>query len=105
MPPADVTDKHVLETRTCKIEKRSRVLLGKIKFKEGHLVRTSIEKMTLAEGSEHNCTVEIFKIIKFIGRTLRPVYELEFLNGTLIEAQFYGNELTPVRVTKHIVCK
>ena len=34
-----------------------------------------------------------------INRTPRPVYELEDLNGTSIEGQFYGEELTSVRVT------
>ena len=33
------------------------------------------------------------------------MYELEDLNGTLIEVQFYAEELTPVRVTKRAVYK
>ena len=32
-------------------------------------------------------------------RTPRPVYELEDLNGKVIDGQFY-KELTPVRITK-----
>jgi hypothetical protein len=40
-----------------------------------------------------------------IHRTPRPVYELEDLNGTFFEGQFYGEELTPVRVTKRTTYK
>ena len=54
--------------------------------------------------SEQNYTDEIFRIVKVIIRTPRPVYELEDLNGTLIKRQFYV-ELTPVRVTKRRVYK
>jgi hypothetical protein len=53
--------------------------------------------MKFAKGSEQNYTDEIFKMVN---RTLRPFYELEDLNGTPIEGQFYGEELTPVRVTR-----
>ena len=35
----------------------------------------------------------------------RPVYELEDLNGRLIEGQFYSEELTAVRVTKRTTYK
>ena len=61
--------------------------------------------MKFEKGSEQNYTDEIFKIVTNIRRTPRPVYELEDLNGTLIEEQFYGEELTPVRVTKRSVYK
>ena len=47
----------------------------------------------------------IFIFVKIIHRSPRPVYELEDLNGTLIEGQFYGEELTPVRVTRRSVYK
>jgi len=36
-------------------------------------------------------------------RTPRTIYELEDLNKTPIEGQFYQEELTPVRITKQIV--
>ena len=47
----------------------------------------------------------IFRINKVIKRTPRYVYELEDLNKTPIEGQFYQEELTPVRITKHTVYK
>jgi hypothetical protein len=56
--------------------------------------------MKFTKGSEQNSTDEIFRISKVICRNPRPFYELEDLNGTLIECQIYGEELTPVRVTK-----
>ena len=63
------------------------------------------KKMKFAKGSEQNYSDEIFRIVKVIRRTPWPVYELEDLNGMLIEGQFYGEELTPVRVTKRSVYK
>ena len=59
--------------------------------------------MKFAKCSEQNYTDEIFKIVKVIRRTPRPVYVLEDLNVTLIEGQFYGEELTPVPVTNRSV--
>jgi len=56
-----------------------------VKFDVGQHVKISKEKMKFAKGSEQNYTNEIFRIVKVIRRTPRPVYELEDLNGTLIE--------------------
>jgi len=50
--------------------------------------------------SKEHYTTEIFRIIKVIRRTPRPVYELEDLNGKVIDGQFYGEELTGVHNTK-----
>ena len=86
-------------------EKRSRVRFGRVKFRVGQHVRISKEKMRFAKGSEQNYTDEIFRIVKVIRMTPRPVYKLEDLNGTLIEGQFYVEELIPVRVTKRSVYK
>jgi hypothetical protein len=66
----------------------------------GQRVRISKEKLRFAKGGEQNYTTEIFKIKEVIYRTPRPVYELEHLNKTLIEGQFYGEELTPVRISE-----
>ena len=41
----------------------------------------------------------IFRLTKVIDRRPRAVYELEYLNGTPIDGQFYHEELTPVRIT------
>ena len=57
----------------------------------GQHVRISKEKMRFAKGSEPNYTDEKFRILKAIPMTPRPVYELEDLNGTLIEGQYYAD--------------
>jgi len=83
MAPATVTDKHVLAIWTRMNARRSRVRVGKVKVNVGQHARISKEKTKFAKGSEQNYTDEIFRIVKFIRRTPRPVYELEDLNGTL----------------------
>ena len=75
MAPAAVTDKHVLAI--CKMmNARSRVRVGKVKFNVGQRVRNSKEKRKFAKGSEQNYSYEIFRIVKVIRITPRPVYEL-----------------------------
>jgi hypothetical protein len=56
--------------------------------------------MLFAKGSEQNYSTEIFNIIKVIPKSPRPVYELEDLNQTPTEGQFYAEELTPMRISK-----
>ena len=73
------------------------------KFRVGQHVR--ISKMTFKKGDEQNFSREIFRINKVIKRTPRPVYELEDLNKTPIEGQFYQEHLTPVRITKQTTYK
>ena len=41
-----------------------------------------------------------FRISKIVYRTPRPVYELEDLNKTPIDGQFYAEDLTPDRISK-----
>ena len=79
--------------------------VGRVKLNVGEHVRIRKEKMKIAKGSEQNYTDEIFRIVKVIRRKPLPVYELEDPNGTLIEVQFYEEELTAVRVTKRRVYK
>jgi hypothetical protein len=55
--------------------------------------------MKFAKAAEHNFNTEIFRIVKVIHRLPRGFYELEDLNGTPIDRQFYSEELTPVRIT------
>jgi hypothetical protein len=66
----------------------------------GQHVRINKEKMKFTKGGEQNYTTEIFRIIKVIRRTPRPIYELEDLSGKLIDGQFYGEKLTPARISK-----
>jgi len=61
--------------------------------------------MKFAKGGEQNFSTQIFRIPKVIERRPRPVFELEDLNRTPIDGQFYQEELTPVRVTKSTVYK
>ena len=99
MPPALMTDSDVLAIWRTMNEKQSRIPIARPKFQAGQHVRISKEKMNFGKGGEQNYTTEIFRIIKVIRRTPRPVYELEDLNGNVIESQFYGEELTPVRIS------
>jgi len=61
--------------------------------------------MKFAKGAEQNFSTEIFRVDKVIQRRPRPFYELEDLNRTPIDGQFYQEELTPVRDTKSTVYK
>ena len=62
-------------------------------------MRISKEKMNFSKFAEHNFSTEIFMIVKVIDRRPRAVYEIEDLNGTSIDCQFYQEELTPVRMS------
>jgi hypothetical protein len=73
------------------------------KLRVGQHVRIS-KKMTFKKGDEQNFSQEIFRINKVI-KTPRPVYELQDLNKTPIEGQFYQEHLTPVRITKQTTYK
>jgi len=81
-------------------EKRLRIRAVPAKFRAGQHVRIRKEKMKFAKGAEQNFSTEIFPIAKVIERRPRPVFELEDLNRTPIDGQFYQEKLTPVRVTK-----
>jgi len=56
--------------------------------------------MKFSKGGEQNYTTQIFQIIKVIRKTPRPVYEIEDLNGRVIDGQFYSEELTGLHITK-----
>jgi transposase InsO family protein len=105
LAPAKVTDSHVLAIwRRMKAKSSKQIRPTVPKFSVGQHVRISREKMIFSKGSEQNYTTEIFVINKVI-RKPRPVYELSDLNNTPIEGQFYGEELSPVHVTKHTTFK
>jgi hypothetical protein len=61
--------------------------------------------MKFAKGGDQNYTTEIFRIVKVIHKSAHSIYELEDLNAKLIEGQFYGEELSPVRITKRTTYK
>jgi len=56
--------------------------------------------MKFEKDDEQIFSTEIFRITKVIERWPRLVCELEDLNKTPIEGQFYAEELTPVRISK-----
>jgi len=78
--------------------------VAKAKFSVVQHVRRSKEKK-FAKGGEQTFSTEIFRITKVIERRPRPVYELEDLNMTPIEGQFYAEELAPVRITDETTYK
>ena len=61
--------------------------------------------MKFAKGLEQNYYEEMFRIVKVIRNTPWPEYEQKNMTAALIEGQFYGEELTPVCVTKRSVYK
>jgi hypothetical protein len=84
---------------------RLRVRVASAKFRVGQHVRISKEKLKFAKAAEHNFSTEIFRIVKVIHTRSQVVYELEDLNDTLIDGQFYSEELTPVRITSRTTYK
>ena len=69
------------------------------KFRVGQHVRISKEQMRFEKAAVLNFSTEIFWIVILIHSRPRVVYELEDLNGTPREGQFYQEELSPVRIT------
>jgi len=105
MAPSKVTDSGVLAIWKKMNKKIRRVRTIRANFRVGQHVRISKEKMKFKKVSEQNFSQEMFRINKFIKRTPRPVYELEALNKTPIEGQFYQDELTPMPITKQTTYK
>jgi len=68
-------------------------------------VSISKEKLKFAKGGEQTFSTEIFRITKVIERRPPLVYELEDLNKTLIEGQYYAEVLTPVRIKEETTYK
>jgi hypothetical protein len=105
MAPSRVTDSDVLTTWSRMEARRLRVRVSTAKFRVGQHVRISKEKTKFAKAAEHSFSTEIFRINKVIHRRPQVVYELEDLNGTPINGQFYFEELTPVRITSRTIYK
>jgi hypothetical protein len=97
MAPAKVGDSDILKIWRRMNNIKTRVV--KPKYSVGQYVRISKEKMRFAKGSEQNYSTELFRVTKVIRRRPRPVYELQDLNNTPIEGQFY-QELVAVRNSK-----
>jgi len=105
MAPSRVSDSYILTIWKRMDEKRCSIRVIRARFRVGKHVRISKEQTKLAKGAEQNFSTEIFRVVKVIERWPRLVYELEELNRTPIDVQFYQQELTPVGVTKNTVYK
>jgi len=89
MAPAKVTDSDVLALWKRMQKRRGKVRVKTARYSVGQHVRISKEKVKFAKSAEQNFSTEIFRIIKVIHRTPRPVFELEDLNRKVIDGQFY----------------
>jgi hypothetical protein len=89
MAPSRVTDADVLAIWKRMQRKNFRIAKSPPTFRVGQHVRISKEKMQFAKAAEQTFSTEIFKVVKVIERSPRVVYELEDLNGTTIDGQFY----------------
>jgi len=94
--PSRLTDSDVLAIWKRMEDRRHRVRVAKAAFHVGQQVRVSKEKMRFAKAAEPNFNTEIFRVAKVIERRPRALYELEDLNHTPIDGQFYLEELTPL---------
>ena len=74
--------------------------MAKVNFKVGQHFRISKKKIMFANGVEQNFSTEILRNANVIDRRPRLVYELEDVNTTPKEGQFYGEEMTPFRILK-----
>jgi len=75
-------------------EKQGKIPISQPRFRVGQHARIRKEKMEFAKSGEQNYTTEVFRIIKVIRRTPRPVYDLEDLNQKVIDGQFCSNHET-----------
>jgi hypothetical protein len=80
MAASKVTDKDILKIWKRLQQREQRIRRTQVKFRVDQHVRIRKAKMIFAKGSEQNYSTEIFKIIKVIPKSPRPVYELEDLN-------------------------
>jgi len=87
--PSRVTDSDVVAIWKRMEARRRGFRVAKAEFRVGQHVCISREKMKFTKSAEQNLSTEIYRIAKVIERRRRPLYELENLNGTPIEGQFY----------------
>jgi hypothetical protein len=92
MAPAKFSDSNIF-----KIWRR----MNNIKiFNVGQHVRISRKKMRFAKAAEQNFSTGLFRVTRVFKSRPRTVYELEDLNNTPVDGQFYQEELVPVRISK-----
>jgi hypothetical protein len=105
MAPSRVTHADVLAIWKMMQRKNQNVRIAKapLTFWVGQHVCISKENLRFAKAAEQTFSTVILKVAKVIERSPRVVYELEDLNGTTIDGQFYRQEFTPVRVSDRTV--
>jgi hypothetical protein len=77
-----------------------RTCVVKPKYSVGQHVSISKERMRFAKGANQKYSKEIFRVTNVIKRRTRPFYELQDLNETPIDGQFYQEVLVTVRNSK-----
>ena len=106
MAPSPVTDSDVPAIwKRMEAKRLQRVRMARFKISVGQHVRISKEYIRFAKDADQNFSTEIFRIVKVIKRRPRPVYELEDMNYTTKDEQFYQQELTPFRGSKQTAYK
>jgi len=85
MAPAKFTDSDILALWKRMQKKRGKVRVEIARYSVGQHVRISKEKAKFAKSAEQNFSTEVFRIIKVIHRTPRPVYELKDVNRKVID--------------------
>jgi len=73
---------------------RTRTCLKKATFRVGQNVPFNKVEMSFGKVAKQNFSTEILKVAIAYDRRPRVFYELEDLNGTHIDGQFYREELT-----------
>jgi len=91
----NVTDSDILALWKRMQKRRANVRVKIARYSVGQHIGISKEKAKFAKSAEQNFSTEVFRIIKVIHITPRPVNELEYLNQKVIDGQFYEEELTP----------
>lgn len=78
------------------MDSRHKLRNKKPKYSVGDLVRISKTKATFSKGYTANWSTEIFKIIRVLNHRKPIVYEIEDLNGEVVDGLFYEQELTVI---------
>jgi len=88
MPPSKVRPSNIYSLWRKVNSLRAKIPQNVVKFKVGDLVRITKENVRFAKGYKQTFSTEIFRVVKFIQRVPRPVYELSDLQDRTIKGQF-----------------
>lgn len=97
MKPVEVNLRNAARARENLAKRAQRATVARHpKYRRNDLVRISRSKGTFAKGYEKNYSEELFKVKRVSNRQGLYTYELQDLNGELIDGFFYSEELAPV---------